>query len=149
MCNVVIASKDALCQSAKNWFVTKKGYEEGLESFSNLGDGKQLIIIAHDNELADGNGLIAELQKQAFPMTDFKVILVVCSAAALNDFTTGVVTPAENLANYFKRSVFASTDIVVGQWDDSGAQFKGNYKEVKPGEDIISKLEGLDLNDKK
>lgn len=144
MSNVVIASKDALCQSAKKWFVDKKKFAEGLEKFSSLKDGESLIIIAHDKELGDSSGLIEELRKQDFPMTKFKVLLIVCSAASL-DSVSGIVTPAEALANYFRRSVEASTTVVTGKWTDTFSTFEGSFITVYPHTDIISQFENLTI----
>lgn len=144
MSNVVIASKDALCQSAKKWFTDKKKFAEGLEKFNSLKDKELLIIIAHDTELGDSSELITELQKQDFPMTDFKVLLIVCSAESM-DSVSGLVTPAEALANYFNRPLEASTSVVTGKWTDSFSTFEGSFITVYPKTDILSQFELLTI----
>jgi len=139
MPNIVIASKDNLCQSAKNWFVKFKNCVETM-ALDNLGDNDTLYIIAHDAELGDADALINMIGKATanVPMTNFKVILIVCSAASLL-FSKDLQTPAENLANFLKRNVLASENNVLGIWNDQGnASFKGKYVVVKPGDDLLS-----------
>lgn len=139
MANLVIASNDEICQSAKNWFVNSQRYLEGFENFSELSEGSKLIIIGHDEELGDGSELLALLQEQDFPMVDFEVILIVCSAHSL-EYTQDIITPAENIANSLRRVVWAATDTVYGKWDQDGAYFKGTFIAVEPDSDILSKL---------
>ncbi|RXJ59997.1 hypothetical protein [Candidatus Marinarcus aquaticus] len=144
MTNVVIASNDEVCQSAKNWFVNSQGYLEGFENFSELSEDSKLIIIGHDEELGDGDELLALLQEQDFPMVDFEVILIVCSAHSLK-CTKDIITPAEKIANSLRRVVWAATDTVYGQWDQDGAHFSGTYIAVEPDSDILSKFRQMTL----
>lgn len=138
MANVVIASDDQLCQSAKAWFKKNKNCLEGIENFDKLKDGDWLYIIAHDNELGDAEGLIGALQKQDFPVEQFQVLLIVCSAHS-HQYTKKLATPAEELANFFRRTVYASKSIVYGNWDDNyGAYFQGDYYAVEPDTDLES-----------
>lgn len=144
MSNIVIASNDALCQSAKNWFVQNNKASEG-PAIDNLGDGDILYVIAHDNELGSGEEFTQYVSSSTgnFPMTKWKCVLIVCSAAALPQ--VGIVSAAENVANYFQRPVFASTTTVYGEWDNNGAQFTGEFITVNPGDDIESRFANMTI----
>ena len=143
MSNIVIASKNLLCQSAKDWFVTSQHYQEG-PPIDSLKDGENLIIIAHDSELGDGSGLVAILSKDDTPMSKFNVLLIVCSAAS-QKFGKNLVSPAECLANHFKRDVHAAKNLVFGKWDASGAVFTGEYVVVPWGSDVTVLMSKLNI----
>ncbi|HEX8563518.1 MAG TPA: hypothetical protein VF676_11115 [Flavobacterium sp.] len=144
MSNIVIASNDALCQSAKNWFVQNNIAVEG-PALDKLGDGDKLYIIAHDTELGSGEDFSRYVLSSTtnFPMTNWVCVLIVCSAAALPQGK--ILSAAENVANFFKRPVMASTTTVYGQWSATGATFTGEYRTVNPGEDVESLFENLTI----
>src|SRR6218665_2170823 len=145
MADIAISSNDNGCKSLQSWFFKYKNCQ-GPDGFSGLQSGETLYIIAHDSELKDGSGLIGIMLGWDYPMTDFNIVLIVCSANSYM-FSEDLVTPAERIANHFKRNVLASDTIVTGVWNDDGtAFFKGNFKVVHPGDDLISKFGNLKLN---
>jgi hypothetical protein len=148
MPNVVIASNDPLSQSAKDWFIKFNGYVQG-PPIDELEGNDTLLIIAHDNELKDGTPLIDFLIKEDFPMVPFVMRLIVCSAASMK-WGRGLLSPAELIANHFRRTVFASTTIVNGIWSNTMglAIFRGDWLAVTPDTDIISLMEKLHIHDK-
>ena len=146
MANIVIASDDQLCQSAMNWFVKHQKCVNDTAKIDTLKDGEKFYIIAHDIELGDASQLIEYMSQFDFPMeADFMIVLIVCSAHTLN-FTQGLVTPAEAIANHFQRNVYASKTLVYGRWSDDGAaSFTGDYLTVTPNTDIESLFEKLKI----
>jgi hypothetical protein len=144
MANIVIASNDPGCQSAKSWFMTNQHYVSG-PPLDALKDNDKLVIIAHDAELGDGTALIQELAKSNFPMSaNFSVVLIVCSAAS-GQFGSELMTPAERIANHFHRPVHAARGVVTGTWDPKGANFVGEFIVVHPDTDITSLLGRLSI----
>jgi hypothetical protein len=144
MPNVVIASTDPLCQSAKNWLVQNNKAVVG-PPIDQLEDGNQLIIIAHDTEMGDGSGFVNSINNYPFPMAaKFDVILIVCSAASTL-FEKELLTPAERIANYFQRTVHASRTVVQGTWDASKMNMDGDFINVTPNTDITSLMSNLKL----
>ncbi len=146
MPNIAIASNDALCKNLKSWFI--KHYKCGDENqFENMEDGDHLYIIAHDSEMKNGDEFIQYISRFNYPMTDFEITLIVCSADSYM-FSEGLLKPSEAIANHFKRPVLASSTIVTGVWNDDGtAFFSGNFKKINPGDDIISKMNNLNIDD--
>jgi hypothetical protein len=145
MSNVVIASNDTVCQSAKEWFKRKLQYVEG-PPVDVLKDGEQLVVIAHNTDLRDATAFQSFISKYDFPMAaKFTVFLIVCSAASM-DFMTELKTPAERVADFFQRTVRASDTVVVGEWNESGAVFTGTYRDIKPGDGVTDRLANLSLN---
>jgi len=146
MANTVITSDNELSKSLGQWLVTYKGFKNGLENFSSLKDGEELVVVAHDFELGTGTPLLEALTKEEYPMTEFKVILIVCSAADLS-FGADLLSPAENIANALNRDVLASTTVVYGEWGDGGLTIQGNFITVKPNTDLTSLMQQLTLGD--
>lgn len=144
MPNIVIASDDKLCQSAKEWFIKYQKCIDNPSKIDTLDDGDLLYIIAHDNELGDATQLIKYLSQFDMPVKNFRILLIVCSAAGY-DYEKDLLTPAERIANHFRRPVWASKTVVTGIWNDDGATFKGDYIVVEPDSDITSLLEKLKI----
>lgn len=143
MSNIVIASTNSLCQNAKNWFIKNQGYKEG-PPLDSLEDTERLLIIAHDAELGDASAFLKALDGYDFPMAEFEIVLIVCSAASLK-FGKDLLSPAERIANHFKRDVHAAKGIVNGQWNPQYASFVGDYLVVTPNTDITSLMQKLSL----
>ena len=145
MPNIVIATQDEICQSAKNWFVKHQDCINDGSRIDELGDGDFLYIIAHDAEMKDGTEFIEYICKFDSPMSKFTIRMIVCSAASLL-FSKGLMTPAERIANHFKRTVWASKTVVTGIWNDDGnANFKGDFIRVDPETDIETLMERLKI----
>lgn len=142
MANVVISSNDKLCLDTKNEFL-KRGCIEGIENISELRDNDLFIIIAHDNELNSGDDLIDALSGEDFPMdAQFQVVLIVCNA---HDKGKGILSPAENIANFFNRNVIASTNVVEIVNINGSIDFTGNFVTVKPYSDFVSRFSQMRL----
>lgn len=144
MPNVVIASPDPLCQSAKKWLVDNQGAVDG-PVIDLLESGKTLFIVAHDTEMGDASAFLKAIDTCDFPMeANFKIILIVCSAASMS-FGKGLLTPAERIANHFQRPVLASKNVVHGTWNATQMTLIGDYNEIPPNTDITSLISKLKL----
>jgi hypothetical protein len=137
MANIVIASNDPNCQSAKEWFKAHQKFEEG--TIDKLANGDALLIIAHDTELGDASAFVQHFPAPKDPSIKFTITLIVCGAAGTT-FLKDLKTPAEWIANHFKQPVQAADSVVYGVWGDKGATFTGKYTTVMPDSDITSAL---------
>jgi hypothetical protein len=142
MANIVIASTDSICQSAKEWFKKYQKFVEGTTD--KLANGDVLLIIAHDSELGDGSAFVQHFPAPKDTSMKFGITLIVCGAAGMT-YLKDLMTPAERIANHFNQPVQAADSVVYGEWNDTGAKFTGKYITVNPGTDVTSLMSKLSV----
>jgi hypothetical protein len=132
---LIISSNDESAKKAAQFFITNNRFiEEERWNISSLKDGQTLMMICHDHEFENQqHDIIKALSDSDFPMSNFKIAMLVCSAAE-KTCEDGVTTFAQKLADTLKREVVASATNVT--FDGSFTEYHGHWTTVSPTRDL-------------